>query len=149
MGDQGTPVKTEATEQQVQQAGQAAVQAAVGGAPAAPPPENATDLINQKDQARLANQLAKLIAKSMKTKKETKADINARRVQAAAATLLSGKLQFQMKLDQNASRLSLECTNLKAQVSQIAEAMKAAKSLAVRRGRGRGRRRAGAGNYRF
>ena len=100
------------------------------------------DLINKKEAERLLGELAKAVQKTQKYRKETKEEKNVQKLTAIAGAIVTKKLEFQMVVDKEGKKLSLECTNLKSEVKQIQEALKAVKQIGRRsmRGRGRGRR---------
>ena len=96
--------------------------------------------INKREQERILNELVNLVARAQKTKKETKEEKTAVKLQAVAGALLANKLEFKMKVDDKAKKLTMECTNLGEEIKNIHEALRAAKRMGRGRGRGRGRR---------
>lgn len=109
---------------------------------AAPHPSNggATDMFSERDKNRIAKELIKIMEKTKKFSKETKEDVQKRKLQAITGMIMGGKLNFEMKVDEKNSKLSLECTNASVETKVLVDALQAAKQLRGGKGR-RGRKR--------
>ena len=82
------------------------------------------ELIKEKDKKRLANEILSIIEKTSQKKKVSKEEERLRRLQAAGAAIIGGKLNFEMKVNEKDQKISLECTNSKLEVGRMSEAIK-------------------------